>query len=319
MKKVVVFFILFWVFSSIGLAQDNSEIVPIATDLPDENPTEIANILPEHHQFASPEAVSAKIIDIPIEVKGSWGSKEKLNLKATLFMPEGEGPFPLMVFSHGGVRSSSDRMQVPSFDLTSQFTKRGIAVIAPIRRGRGGSDGDLYDTQRECSESNKGLKNSLEDTDGVIKYMKYFPRIDFSELIFAGHSRGGVLSVALAEKYPQNAMAAINFSGGWWDKIADANGSKCSSFNNAVFKRSKKGKFTKETLWVYGKWDQIVTQKMGEKYHKTYTKRGGDAKLHIDPNGGHRLHNNAAIMSGPVSEYLESIGYYVANTGLEAK
>ncbi len=311
-KSVGLFFILFWVFSSIGLAQENRTIVPIVTPLPDENPTQIASIIPEHQQFASPDRVHGETITIPIKVKGSWGKEKTLRLKATLHMPEGEGPFPLAVYSHGSVyKGQKDEVLKMHSSMVRDLTSRGFAVITPMRRGRGGSEGSLGTTQYKCDASKTGLENGIEDINGVIDYMKGFPRINASEILMIGKSRGGVLSVEYAERYPDNVIGGVNFAGGWWNtKKSDQ---KCIDFDNARFDRKEGSKFNKNTFWAYGANDTISPKEKGESYHRKYTEKGGMADLFTYPathsGWGRGIITKYDLYRKDFDEYMTEMGY----------
>ena len=65
-------------------------------------------------------------------------------LKTRVVRPQGQGPFPLAVISHGSPASAAQRptMQVPTFAPASEWLlARGYMVALPLRRGYGETGG----------------------------------------------------------------------------------------------------------------------------------------------------------------------------------
>jgi dienelactone hydrolase len=97
---------------------------------------------------------------------------------------------------------------------------RGYAVVVPMRKGRGQSEGTYAESEeRSCDFATwaPGIASALEDLDGIIEYLAQQPYADMSRLLLAGQSRGGFLSVAYAAKgtYRNQVKGVINFVGGW--------------------------------------------------------------------------------------------------------
>ena len=64
----------------------------------------------------------------------------QVSLKATLYRPPGDGPFPLAVVSHGGTTEAAKRRKLPlphMIALSEWLVARGFAVIVPQRRNYG--------------------------------------------------------------------------------------------------------------------------------------------------------------------------------------
>ncbi|RBL66574.1 hypothetical protein C3E98_036785, partial [Pseudomonas sp. MWU13-2625] len=84
-----------------------------------------------------------------------------VTLEATLFKPNGPGPFPLVVFNHG--KNTGDlHLQPRSRPLAfaREFVRRGYAVIAPNRQGFAGSDGTYQ--QEGCNVGKNGLAQAAD-------------------------------------------------------------------------------------------------------------------------------------------------------------
>src|SRR6202012_6118777 len=134
---------------------------------------------------------------------------------------------------------------------------RGLAVVLPSRRGRGGSEG-LYDEGFAANRSQgyscdptlslPGADRALRDIDAITEAILAQPFVDRSRLVVGGQSRGGILAIAWSGRHPE-MQAAINFVGGWM-------GAGCQSasvINTTLFKRG--ATFGKATLWLYGEDD----------------------------------------------------------------
>lgn len=65
-----------------------------------------------------------------------------VDLETTIFRPDGDGPFPLVVINHGldlGSPAFQGRTRYPL--MAQEFLKRGYAVVLPMRRGFSKSGG----------------------------------------------------------------------------------------------------------------------------------------------------------------------------------
>lgn len=120
----------------------------------------------------------------------------KIRLEIVVRKPEGQGPFPVVIFNHGSTGSGKNKRfrkyALAPVSISNYFNDRGWMVVFPQRRGRGKSDG-LYDEGFEPDR-----------TDVVA-----------SRMIIAGVSRGGILAITCAGQSRTRFLGAINFSGGW--------------------------------------------------------------------------------------------------------
>jgi len=75
-----------------------------------------------------------------------------LTLEATLYRPAGDGRRPVLLFNHGstgrGAVAATITMR-PSV-LAPFFVARSVAVLAPMRRGRGASQGVHAEQEGAC-------------------------------------------------------------------------------------------------------------------------------------------------------------------------
>ena len=154
----------------------------------------------------------------------------KLHLKAYLWTPTGQGPFPAVLFSHGSGGSASDitaGMQITEAGdiLAPFFLKHGYAFLYLFRRGQGPSADqapfmqDILHREEETKgkEARQHLQfilattEQLDDVMAALAFLKSAPRIDSHRIALAGHSFGGQLTLLAAERDP-TIRAAVTFA-----------------------------------------------------------------------------------------------------------
>src|SRR5262245_17649882 len=67
----------------------------------------------------------------------------KLRIQAYLYKPNGDGPFPVVIYNHGS-RPTRERHSVPFEYIGRLLARAGYVVLVPERRGYGGSDGPTW-------------------------------------------------------------------------------------------------------------------------------------------------------------------------------
>ncbi len=119
------------------------------------------------------------------EVMSSFPSGE-LELRAKLVLPEGDGPFPVVVFVHGsGAESAVDIYFNPY-----HFAAHGIAGLAYDKRGTGGSQG----------EYNQNFYLLSDDAAAAVEWLRTRPEVDPDNIHLAGYSQGGWIAPLAATK-----------------------------------------------------------------------------------------------------------------------
>lgn len=160
-----------------------------------------------------------------------------LKLRALLWRPHGNPPFPAVLFNHGsghGVLAPSrdyyeHTMEWQATVLGPVFARHGYIFLYPLRRGTGlSADQGTNSTDRwesELAEKGEAARNrlqlqlletvELDDALAGLAFLRAMPEVDGRRVAIAGHSFGGSLSLLMAER-DSVSRAAIIFSGSAW-------------------------------------------------------------------------------------------------------
>lgn len=161
-----------------------------------------------------------------------------LNLEAYFYRPQGNGPFPLVIYNHGS-RSGQEHTEVPCRYAAVVLAAAGYAVLVPERRGYGKSDGQTYDEEVQGDRGDRMMKRFREEASDVIAGLDYLknggtvgqlysgvaaelgrkgtkpapPPIDFNRVAIMGWSHGGVVSILTASEH-HDFVALVDQAGG---------------------------------------------------------------------------------------------------------
>lgn len=147
----------------------------------------------------------------PEEVKFPSGD---LQLHGFLYRPDGNGPFPAVLYNHGSERKPGSKPE-----LGELFARRGYVFFVPHRRGHGRSPGDSFvgSLYEQGAQAVVALHEvHLDDTIAALAYLKALPYVDPNRLAVAGCSYGGIQTVLATEANTERKLglrAAIDFAG----------------------------------------------------------------------------------------------------------
>jgi carboxymethylenebutenolidase len=133
-----------------------------------------------------------------------------LTLVGYLYKPDGNGPFPGIIWNHGSEQSPGTG---PEFDAVATiFVPAGYVVFAPIRRGHGDSQGEYIQDQLAQEKTAHGADAAqklfvqlmagpqLDDQLAGLAYLNSLPYVDKDRLAVTGCSYGGIQTLLAAER-----------------------------------------------------------------------------------------------------------------------
>ncbi len=241
-----------------------------------------------------------------------------VRLESVIYRPDGNGPFPVLIVNHGstgnGDQPSRFTETFHSAGIASFFNRHGWLVVFPQRRGRGKSDG-LYDEgfredralgySANPALSIPGAERALSDVDAALEALSPSD-MDSANVVMAGISRGGILSIAYAGRHPDKVKGVVNFVGGW---ISDGAGT-ASRINQTIFGFGTN--FKQKTLWLYGHDDPFYAVAHSKQNFDAFVAAGGKGTFHefqLPQGSGHVVHEWPDVWQPPVRDYMCEIGY----------
>jgi dienelactone hydrolase len=254
------------------------------------------------------------VLRIPMTVSRP-GGVQRLTLEATLYRPKGPGPFPLVVLSHGTSRNPKERQgKRLRYDAQSwEFVSMGFAVVIPMRRGYGHSEGDYAEGEGLCDHSHfyaAGLQ-SARDLRATVEYVSALPGIDPQRLVLVGHSSGGFASLILASQGLPGVRGVINFAGG----RGSSERRNCSP-HKLIEACGLAGRTTRvPTLWLYAQNDSYFPPRLARKMSTAFRQAGGQVEFVMLPpfgDEGHYLFTDVrglARWTPAVNRFLNDHGF----------
>jgi len=127
-------------------------------------------------------------------------------IPAFIYKPRGDGPFPVVIYIHGG----PEGQYRPSFSSTFQswVTELGAAVIAPNVRGSFGYGNDYL-----ALDDGRKREDAVKDIGALLDWIESQPDLDASRVAVYGGSYGGYMVLASAVHYSDRLKAAVDVVG----------------------------------------------------------------------------------------------------------
>ena len=207
------------------------------------------------------KALNESVIFIPNPALGT-------DLEATLFKPDGAGPFPLLVLNHGkssGDARQQERTRYPA--AAREFVRRGYVVLVPMRGGFSRSTGPYVG--KGCNIGANGVAQA-RDVRAALDYAVTLPFVDRDRILVAGQSHGGLATLAFGMQPYPGVRGLINFAGGlrmqqcenWEDRLVQA---------FAAYGRQNRY----PSLWFYGENDSFWSVATIDRMVEAYRSGGG--------------------------------------------
>jgi dienelactone hydrolase len=196
-----------------------------------------------------------------------------LKLETTIYKPEGQGPFPLVVINHGKESGPPGLQRRFTAGWASRFfLERGYVVFVPMRTGFSKSTGSYV--SGECNVESNGYVQA-EDVTATVSYAHTLDYVDRKQTLVVGQSHGGWTTLAYGASNPDPSVKGlVNFAGGLRQ-------SNCTGWELNLAKGA--ASFAKKTsipsLWLYGENDSFFTKQTYTEMFARYSKVNPNAQL----------------------------------------
>lgn len=229
---------------------------------------------------------------LPLAVDG-----RTVDVATQVFRPEGPGPFPLVIFSHGRSADPAVRagLQYPvPLGHVAFWLRQGVAVVAPIRPGYGATGG----ADRENSGARwpapgtacTGLpdyatvaRHAASTIRAVHGWSLQQPWVRHDRILLEGQSVGGMATIAAASERLPGVVGAVNFSGGAGGKPDTAPGNSCRPEVLTTLYRQLGTQVRVPSLWLYAENDQYWGPDMPRQWFGAFREGDEDAQFIAAP------------------------------------
>lgn len=224
------------------------------------------------------------------------------NLAGHVYRPQGTGPWPLVVLSHGTPSGAEARAA-----LTERYGPQAVAiaalgyvVVTGLRRGYGASDGPLADRYGSCDAPDypHAAQEAARDVAAIMSYGQKLPFVNSAQVVLMGKSAGGFASLALAAQQPAGLRGVINFAGGRGSQPRMRE--KAEVCGEAQLLKTVAGFAATSRvpqLWIYAENDSYFRPPLVRKMAESYRAAGQSLTLVFAPSTdeeGHRFFDRAA-------------------------
>ncbi len=234
-------------------------------------------------------------------------------LRGCVRAPEGEGPFPTVIFYHGFTVDKVGMQRLHEL-FARELVKAGFACVRFDFYGLGESEGDF---------SEMTLGHEIEEAEAIYNWSLEQDFCDPDNLYISGHSQGGLICTCIAPKINPKAMVlwapALNqYYGaslrartmmGPTEKGWDIEGLELSrDFIEEIRKmdlRSMARGYEKPTLLIHGTEDELVPVDVAYVYQDIY---GEHMRLELIEGANHQFRSlkwKQQVYDGSVKFLLE--------------
>ncbi|MSR87518.1 alpha/beta fold hydrolase [Candidatus Peribacteria bacterium] len=137
-------------------------------------------------------------------------SSNGLEISGILNIPEGPGPFPLLIFNHGHISPSIYTRGRGLRREQDYLAREGFAVLHTDYRGHGESDPS---PMVENKRYDGNLEYAMDSANAILAMRAAkIPRIDADRVGMLGHSLGGGVTLAVLTARPDLVFAAVLYA-----------------------------------------------------------------------------------------------------------
>lgn len=256
-------------------------------------------------EAAKKPVVGWEEIRIPVQSQVAPTRGKTFGLQTTIYRQASPGKHPVIICNHGSTGPGIIPVKQVYRGLNEApfYHSLGYVVVVPMRKGRGLSDGPYLEEDESFSNTVQ-LDSAIEDLQAVVQYLSHRDDVDPKRIVVEGVSRGGLLSVAYAGRYPTNVAGVINFSGGWFGE-----GMPEAEFNFETFQKSGHDARV-PMLWLYADHDSYYSLKFDEREFSKFREAGGRGdfvEFRDIPGEGHLLCLWVDRWQDKVTSYLNGL------------
>jgi len=117
-----------------------------------------------------------------------------------VYVPEGKGPFPAVLWNHGSEKRPGWQPELAAF-----YNAHGFVFFLPHRRGQGRSPGpyimdEIHAARGVPTGAVQAQQTANEDVVAAMGWLKTQPEVDPNRVVVSGCSFGGIQTLLTAEK-----------------------------------------------------------------------------------------------------------------------
>ncbi len=240
--------------------------------------------------------VPAEVVEDAARLAVTVGGKDYA-LDALVVRLPGEGKLPVALITHG---ASPGKPRAATIDglrgWAHDLAHRGWLAVAVMRRGYGGSDGEVADNGGTCTMPDVGryLDAHADDLEAALHSVGRRPDADMDRVLAIGDSAGGAAVMALAARPSVRLAAVANISGGLTSLAPFQRNPACAPAEaDLVWNFARFGRTAHmPTLWLYAENDGLFRPGLVSRMRAAFTGTGGQADLVMLPpfrDDGHAL------------------------------
>jgi len=265
-------------------------------------------------------------VEIPVPAIGDLPAA---SMPAEVHLPDGEGPFPVVVYSHGRASKPKERAglghPIPA-GHARYWMRKGFAVVAPIRPGygtEGAPDRERSGTRLEADGScggslrlgaaSEAAAGAVEAAVGWVRHQSWAER---NRILLVGTSVGGMATVVAASKNPPGVVGFVNFSGGAAGYPDRRPGASCAvGALTEVYRRA--GRTVRvPNIWLYAENDRYWGAEAPRAWHGAFAGGGSPTRFvmtaPVPGEDGHKLMLRGGRMwSEHVDPFVAGLGFAV--------
>lgn len=244
------------------------------------------------------------------------------SIVVTSYRPQGNGPFPWIVLSHGTAVTAEANRKIGRYRnpaLVREWLQRGYAVLVPIRRGYGASGGDRFgDAYGSCQRPDfrRAGEGAAADLLATVDLGKSQSDFDPARWLLVGQSAGAFASIYTAHKQPAGLVAVLAFAPGRGGNPETRPGEPCASDRLGDLFAEIAPAVRVPVLWFYAVNDQFIGPRVQQLWFDRFRAAGGRGELVQIPPFPSRLGHGVFPSRDGVRHWMPAVARFSQAQGL---